>query len=97
MGCNSSTPNSEPGQKKMTGKNEKPCIPTKITIDYFNIGEGRADPIRLMFEYHGQSYEKNGMEMPAWEAQKARGDGGEFGGGLPQCRMVMDGKNVRLA
>ncbi len=51
MGCNSSTASSEPG---FGGK--KSSIPSTVTFEYFNIGEGRADPIRQMFEYHGQPY-----------------------------------------
>ena len=68
MGCNSSTANSEPGMKQKVGPNGKPCIPAHITIDYFDFAEGRADPIILMLNYHGQSYEKNGMAPPVWEA-----------------------------
>jgi hypothetical protein len=50
------------------GPNGKPCIPAHITIDYFDFAEGRADPIILMLNYHGQSYEKNGLAPPVWEA-----------------------------
>ena len=40
-----------------------------------------------MFEYHGQPYKKvaYGNDMVEWNAKKANGDGGEFGGGLPQA------------
>ena len=45
-----------------------------------------------MFEYHGQQYKKIGHAPPAWEAKKAAGNGGEFGGGLPQIDLNAGGK-----
>ena len=50
-----------------------------------------------MFEYHGQPYNKVAKNMPDWEAQKASGDGGEFGGGLPQAVFTDNGKKHRIA
>ena len=38
-----------------------------------------------MFEYHGQPYKKVGYAPADWETKKASGEGGEFGGGLPQA------------
>ncbi len=53
-----------------------------VEFDYFQ-GFGRGEPLTQMFTYHGQKFKKNDQDFAEWEARKARGDGGEFGGGLP--------------
>ena len=50
-----------------------------------------------MFEYHGQPYKKVGYSPPDWEATKARGEGGEFGGGLPQATFTENGTDHVLS
>ena len=50
-----------------------------------------------MFEYHGQPYQKSALAPPDWEAMKAAGNGGEFGGGLPQAYININGKTHRMA
>lgn len=57
-------------------------ITNEVTFSYFGV-MGRGDPLRQMFEYHGQPYKKIDHVEEEWEAAKARGEGGEFGGGLP--------------
>ena len=37
-----------------------------------------------MMAHAGQNCEKKVVEFPAWNTRKENGDGGEFGGGLPQ-------------
>ena len=69
---------------------------SEVTFYYFNI-QGRADPLQQMFEYHGQPYKKVGYEFPEWEALKANGQGGEFGGGLPQAKYTSNGETVQLS
>lgn len=71
-------------------------VTSEVTFYYFDLF-GRADPLRQMFEYHGQPYKKVSLEAAEWEAQKARGEGGEFGGGLPQATFMENGKEQRLA
>ena len=34
--------------------------------------------------------------MPEWEAKKANGEGGEFGGGLPQVQLTVGGRRVNM-
>ena len=38
-----------------------------------------------MFEHHKQRYGRTDLGFEEWEAKKAEGKGGEFGGGLPQA------------
>ena len=69
----------------------------EVTFYYFE-GNGRADPLRQMFEYHGQPYKKVEYSFPDWEAQKNAGNAGEFGGGLPQASYIAeDGTEQKLA
>ena len=98
MGCNSSAPAAEPGSKGASAKKggKKGIIPTTIRWEYFQ-GFGRGDPLTQMFEYHGQPSEKTDLDFGGWEARKAQGDGGEFGGGLPQAFVQIDGKTHRMA
>ena len=95
MGCNSSAPASEPGSRG--GSGNKRLISGTVEYIYFDGLRGRADPLRQMFEYVGQPCNKKGYAPPDWEAAKARGEGGEFGGGMPQVFFTENGKKVRLA
>ena len=51
-----------------------------------------------MFEYCGQRYKKIDIDPAYWAEKKAAGEGGEFGGGLPQI-MFQDeqGEDQELA
>ena len=72
-------------------------LSNEITFSYFGL-MGRGDPLRQMFEYQGQPYKKVDVDPAEWEAAKARGEGGEFGGGLPQATFTDEtGKEHRLA
>ena len=81
MGCNSSSEGTQPtaGGKAAKGKG---LFPEKVEWSYFGLN-GRGDPLKQIFEYHGQQHNKKSWEAEAWEAEKAAGNGGEFGGGLP--------------
>ena len=94
MGCNSSAPASGPISKPAGGKN---VLNQCVEFHYFEGLNGRADPLRQMFEFHGQDYRKIGEDAPGWEAKKARGEGGEFGGGLPYAEITLAGKKHRMA
>lgn len=72
----------------------KGVLQSEIVIFYF-AGMGRADPIRQMFEYHGQRYKKIDIDPNYWAEKKAADEGGEFGGGLPQV-MFEDENGVEL-
>ena len=100
MGCGSSASASEPGSggAKSGGASNKGknLFPTKVEFRYFGLN-GRADPLRMMFEYHGQAYEKIEETLEGWEAKKAAGGGGEFGGGLPQAEATIQGKKMCFA
>ena len=50
-----------------------------------------------MFDHAGQGHTKECPAFDAWDARKAAGDGGEFGGGLPQVYCVENGKTTRMA
>ena len=91
MGCSSSDESSG-----SIGARKKGVIPSGVEFWYLQ-GMGRSDPLHQMFEYHGQPYTKIEKSNEDWEAQKARGDGGEFGGGLPQAVYTDNGKKVRIA
>ena len=56
------------------------CTPgeDKIVIEYFKLGYGRADPIRMLLHYHDQPYSYVGYTMPEWKEMKEKGYGGEF-------------------
>jgi len=56
---------------------------------------GRADPIRQIFEYHGQRYKKIDIDPAYWAEKKAADEGGEFGGGLPQI-MFQDEQGLEI-
>ena len=94
MGCGSSASASEPGAGM--SKKGKNLFPQKVEFHYFGLN-GRADPLRMLFEYHGQPYEKISETPEGWEAQKAAGNGGEFGGGLPYAECTIQGKKMRFA
>ena len=102
MGCGSSASASEPGSgasgRTVSGgaQKGKNLIPGKVEFHYFGLN-GRADPLRMMFEYHGQPYEKISETPEGWEATKAAGGGGEFGGGLPYAEFTHQGKKERIA
>ena len=91
MGCSSS--DSSTGS---IGSKAKGVVPGKVEFWYLQ-GMGRSDPLHQMFEFHGQPYQKIEKSNEDWEAQKARGDGGEFGGGLPQAIYMENGKKVRIS
>ena len=57
-------------------------------------GLGRGDPLQQMFEYHGQPNNKYGWDLNdgSWDRAKEQGKGGEFGGGLPQANIKINGK-----
>ena len=98
MGCNSSAEGTQPsagGVSKAPGKG-KGVFPSKVEWGYFGLN-GRGDPLKQLFEYHGQAHEKKSWEQDEWEAEKAAGRGGEFGGGLPQAVVTVNGKQHRLA
>merc|ERR1712083_76824 len=90
MGCGSSASASEPGSggssKIVSGGSQKGknLFPDTVEFHYFGLN-GRADPLRMMFEYHGQAY------------KKTDGQGGEFGGGLPYAECKVQGKQMRFA
>ena len=96
MGCGSSAAASEPGagggSRAVSGgaQKGKNCYPGTVKLVYFDLN-GRADPIRQMFEYHGQKYEKTCETFETWAAKKAAGQGGEFGG-LPYTECEIGGK-----
>lgn len=71
-------------------------VTSEVTFYYFE-GNGRGDPLRQMFEYHGQPYKKVSYSFPDWETQKSQGKGGEFGGGLPQATYTENGVEQRLS
>jgi len=99
MGCNSSAPAAEPGSKAAASKKKdgkKGIVGSEVRWEYFE-GFGRGDPLTQMFEYHGQSHQKTNLDFGGWEARKQRGDGGEFGGGLPQAYVTEGGKTTRMA
>lgn len=50
-----------------------------------------------IFQYHGQPNNKTSETPEGWEAKKAAGKGGEFGGGLPQACVTVNGKPHQLA
>jgi len=95
MGCNSSAPASEPGS---AGASNKKGLITgaEIYFEYFE-SMGRGDPITQMMAHAGQNCEKRVLEIPAWTTRKENGDGGEFGGGLPQVFVKKGGKTMRMA
>ena len=100
MGCGSSASASEPGSggaRSGGGQKGKNLLNQKVEFHYFQGLNGRADPIRQMFEYHGQQYAKIDETPEGWEARKARGEGGEFGGGLPYAEITVNGQKKRLA
>ena len=72
------------------------ALAREVVLFYF-AGQGRADPIRQMFEYRGQPYKKIDIDPAYWEEKKAAGEGGEFGGGLPQVLYQdEDGEELEL-
>lgn len=96
MGCNSSTPNSEPTSAAGGAAKGKNTLP-EVAFEYFT-GFGRGEPLEQMFVYHGQKFTKRDQDIAGgWEARKAAGDGGEFGGGLPQAFITDKGKSYRMA
>ena len=69
----------------------------EVKVLYF-AAPGRADPLIQMFAYHGHPYHKEVASFDEWNERKARGDGGEFGGGLPQVFFRDEaGKEQRLS
>ena len=96
MGCGSSAGAENPGSAGKAGGKGKGCVAGTVTYYYLQGFWGRADPITQLFQYHGQACKYVALPPPEWEAQKARGDGGEFGGGLPQAMFSENGKSVRL-
>ena len=103
MGCGSSSSTlqgaSSPARGDAAGGSMKGqnCVPGTIEWCYFGLN-GRGDPLKQMFEYHGQAHNKKAYEIPEWGEVKARGEGGEFGGGLPQVTIPgPDGKPLRMA
>ena len=95
MGCNSSSEGTQPsaGGKAAKGKG---VFQEKVEWAYFGLN-GRGDPLKQIFEYHGQQHNKKSWEAEAWEAEKAAGNGGEFGGGLPYALVTVNGKQHRLS
>ena len=93
MGCNSSAQASEPGSGSASAgaKKGKGVFSTPVEWEYFGM-EGRGGPLKQLFVYHGQTENKKGWEPAAWEAEKAAGRGGEFGGGLPAAVITVNGK-----
>ena len=89
MGCNSSSEGTQPsaGGRAQKGKG---VFPEKIEWAYFGLN-GRGDPLKQCFEYHGQQHNKKSWDPAAWEAEKAAGNGGEFGGGLPYAIVTVNG------
>ena len=47
-------------------------------MEYFKLGYGRADPLRMLFHHADIPYEYVGYTMPEWKEQKEKGWGGEF-------------------
>ena len=89
MGCSSEGVQSQPASKNKKYQ-KKGLIKETVTWEYFQ-GFGRGDPLTQMFEYHGQTHKKNNLDFEGWEKRKAAGDGGEFGGGLPQVYITEKG------
>ena len=54
---------------------------TKLKLEYFGIGYGRADVIVQLLEHKGVDYEYVVATQEEWAARKAAGKGGM--GGLP--------------
>ena len=46
---------------------QKQGITSHVTFYYFGL-QGRGDPLRQMFEYHGQPYDKVSLEQDDWAA-----------------------------
>ena len=82
---------------KVSDVRSKNLYAEKVVFHYFGQGNGRADPLRQMFEYHGQPYEKVDETQEGWEQKKAAGGGGEFGGGLPFAIVSENGQTHRIA
>lgn len=97
MGCNSSAEAAQPSSNKAGGPAKgKGIFDTPVEWSYFGL-LGRGDPLKQLFEYHGQPNNKTSHEFGAWEALKAQGKGGEFGGGLPQATITVGGKQHHLS
>ena len=96
MGCTSSSTTAD--WQVTLKKPKKGVLPCVVQLDYMP-GMGRADPLRQMFEYHGQPYVKIDIKPEAWNERKSCGEGGEFdGGGLPQVQFrALDGTIHRLS
>ena len=94
MGCNSSSEATQPNAGKAA--KGKGIFPHAIEWHYFGLN-GRGDPLRQLFEYHGQPNVKISEEPESWEAKKAAGEGGEFGGGLPYAMVTVNGQQHRLS
>ena len=60
-----------------------------ITVEYFGMGYGRADPIRFLLHHAKKDYQYIGYDFEQWGKIKGEGKGGEFAG-LP--RVNLDGK-----
>ena len=87
MGCDASGEDLRPGAGGAMN-----LVEGEMWFEYFDSGMGRGDPITQMMAFVGQVCPKKELEIPAWNARKAAGDGGEFGGGLPQVFIKKDGK-----
>ena len=59
----------------------------KVEVEYFCMGYGRADPIRMLLGLKKIEYEYVGHTFESWGALKGSGKGGEFNG-LPRVRSV---------
>ena len=57
----------------------------KVEVEYFAMGYGRADPIRMLLGLKKIDYEYVGHTFESWGALKGSGKGGEFNG-LPRVR-----------
>ena len=76
MGCSDS---------KAQSGGKKPLV----TVEYFGMGYGRADPIRMLLHHAKVDHQYIGYDFEQWGKLKGEGKGGEFAG-LP--RVCIDGK-----
>ena len=72
MGCTSS----DAGTVNQPGKGAKNEL---IEVTYFNIGHGRADPIKQMLAHANANWKFHGETFETWGARKSSGKTAEFG------------------
>ena len=94
MGCGSSATASNPGAQANT---KRPGITSEITVMYFEGAFARASVLVHLFEYVGQPWKWNKLSQEKYGQMCAAGEMGEFGKGLPQIQVSMNGKSQQMA